>query len=40
MTLDIQYETEIKLPVDYEPLIKKVVDAALDYAACPYELRV
>lgn len=40
MTLDIQYETEITIPVDYEPLIIKVVNAALDYAQCPYEVEL
>lgn len=40
MTLDIQYETEITISVDYEPLIIKVVNAALDYAQCPYEVEL
>ena len=40
MTLDIQYETEKQLPVEYEALITKVVDAALDYAKCPYEVEL
>lgn len=40
MTLDIQYETEKAIPVDYETLITKVVNAALDYAKCPYEVEL
>ena len=40
MTLDIQYETEKKLELDYETLITKVVNAALDYAKCPYEIEL
>lgn len=40
MTLDIQYETEKTIPVDYESLITKVVNAALDYAKCPYEVEL
>lgn len=40
MTLDIQYETDKTLPVDYEPLITKVVNAALDYEKCPYEVEL
>lgn len=40
MTLDIQYETEITISVDYEPLIIKVVNAALDYVQCPYEVEL
>lgn len=40
MTLDIQYETEKKIPTDYESLITKVVNAALDYANCPYEVEL
>lgn len=40
MTLDIQYETNKELPVDYESLITQVVHAALDYADCPYEVEL
>lgn len=40
MTLEIQYETEKTIPVEYEPLITKVVNAALDYAECPYEVEL
>ncbi len=40
MTIQIEYETEIKLDVDYEPLIRQVVEAAMDYEDCPYEAEV
>ncbi len=37
MTLNIEYETEIKLEIDYETIISKVVDMAMDTENCPYE---
>ncbi len=37
MTIDISYETEVKLDLPYEDIINKVVIAALDYEKCPYE---
>ena len=37
MTLNIEYETEIKLEIDYETIISKVVDMAMDTEECPYE---
>ena len=40
MTLDIQYETDKQLPIDYEPLIIQVVNTALDYVDCPYEVEL
>lgn len=40
MTLDIQYETEQTLPLNYETLITSVVEAALEYANCPYEVEL
>jgi len=40
MTIDIEYETDIKLDLDYEKIIREVVLAALDYEECPYEAMV
>lgn len=40
MTLNIEYETDIKLDLDYQPLIEKVVNASLDYVKCPYEIEL
>jgi probable rRNA maturation factor len=37
LTLNIEYETEIKLEIDYETIISKVVDMAMDTEDCPYE---
>lgn len=40
MTISIEYETDIKLEMDYEDIIKKVIEAAIDYEKCPYEAEV
>ena len=40
MTINIDYETEIKLDVDYEDIINRVVEEAVDYEKCPYEVQV
>lgn len=40
MTFQIEYETSIPLPIDYEPLIERVILGAIDYADCPYEAEV
>ena len=40
MTLNYEEEGEVKLPVDCEGLAKEVIEAALDYAECPYEAEV
>lgn len=37
MTIQIDYETEKKLDVDYEALTKKIADQILDSENCPYE---
>lgn len=37
MTLNIEKETDIELDFDYEDVIKRVVDYAIDYVHCPYE---
>jgi probable rRNA maturation factor len=37
MTIDIEYETDIVLDLPYESIIRRVVEAALDYEQCPYE---
>lgn len=37
MTIDIDYETDIRLELPYREIIEKVVAAALDYEKCPYE---
>lgn len=40
MTLNIEYETEIKLELDYKDIITKVVDKAIDSENCPYEVEL
>lgn len=40
MTILIEYETDKKLDIDYEPLIRKVIESSLDYEECPYESEV
>ncbi|MGB4658498.1 MAG: rRNA maturation RNase YbeY [Mobilitalea sp.] len=40
MTINIENEATIKLNFDYEPLLKKVVEACLDYEECHYESEV
>lgn len=40
MTLHIEYETDVSLDLDYEDIINTVVNAALDYEDCPYEIEL
>lgn len=40
MTLNLEYETEIKLQLDYKTIITKVVEKALDLENCPYEIEL
>ena len=40
MTINIEYETEIRLKLDYEQIIRKVIAASADYEKCPYETEV
>lgn len=40
MSLNIEYETDIKLDLDYETIIKEVVEKALDLEGCPYEVEL
>ncbi len=40
MTINIEYETDKKLDLDYEKIITDVVNEAVDYEKCPYEVEV
>ena len=40
MTIEIEYETEIKLDLPAEEIITAVVGEALRYEACPYEIEL
>jgi len=40
LTLNFEYETEIELKLNYEPLIRRVVERSLDTENCPYEVEL
>lgn len=40
MTLHFEYETDIKLELDYETIISRVVEKSLDFEDCPYEVEL
>lgn len=40
MTINIEYETDKSLTLDYKDIITKVVETASDYEKCPYEIEV
>ncbi len=42
MTVEIEYEAEIEMPlsIEYHSFIQNVIEAALDYENCPYEVEV
>ena len=40
MTIQIEYETDKEIGVDYEKIIHEIIPAALDYEECPYEAEV
>mgnify|MGYP000534506239 CR=1 FL=1 len=40
MTINIEYETDKKLDLDYEKIINEVVNEAAAYEKCPYEIEV
>lgn len=40
MTIQIDYETEKQIGIEYKELIEKVIEAAMDYEKCPYEAEV
>lgn len=40
MTINIEYETDIRLELDYEQIIRQVICTAADYEKCPYEAEV
>lgn len=40
MTINVEYETEKKLKIPYEEIIREIVEASLDYEKCPYEAEV
>ena len=40
MTLQIDYETDREIGIEYEELAKKVVQKVLDMEGCPYDAQV
>ncbi|MDD3174510.1 MAG: rRNA maturation RNase YbeY [Herbinix sp.] len=40
MTINFEYEAAEQLEFDYEALLKRVVEACIDYVECPYESEV
>ena len=40
MTYNIDYEASQELQFEYEELLKKVIEACIDYENCPYEAEV
>ncbi len=40
MSLNLEYETEKKLDLDYESIINEVVEKSLDVENCPYEVEL
>ncbi len=40
MTFNMEYEAANRLEFDYEALVKRVIEACMDYEACPYEAEV
>ena len=40
MTLNIEKEVDTELGFDYEKVIRDVVEAALEFEECPYEIEL
>lgn len=40
MTLNIEYETDIKLDLEYQNIIESVVEMSLEQEKCPYETEI
>lgn len=40
MTINLEYETEKELDIDYRTIVDEIIPAALDYESCPYEAEV
>ncbi len=40
MTYNMEYEASKQLEFDYEALVKRVIEACLDYEDCPYETEI
>ncbi|MFR1833144.1 MAG: rRNA maturation RNase YbeY [Lachnospiraceae bacterium] len=40
MTITIEYETEKQLGIDYERIIREIIEESLEYEGCPYEAEI
>ena len=40
MTISIEYETDKKLNLPYDKIIREIAEAALDHEKCPYEAEI
>ena len=40
MTIHIEYETKVQLELDYQTIIRRVVNGSCDFIQCPYETEV
>jgi len=40
MTVNIDFETEKRLDLDFDKIIREIIEAAIDYEKCPYECEV
>ena len=40
MTVNIEYDTEKALDLDYKKIIESVIDKAVEDSGCPYETEV
>ncbi len=40
MTINFEYESEIRLDILYEKIINEVVEGALEFEECPYEIEL
>jgi probable rRNA maturation factor len=40
MTVNIDFETEKRLELDFDKIIREIIEAAIDYEKCPYECEV
>lgn len=40
MTINIDFETEKRLDLDFEKIIRDIAEAAIDYEKCPYECEI
>lgn len=40
MTIEIEKDTDLPFEIDYEPIIRDIIEEAISYVDCPYEISV